>query len=107
MKALKLAAIFALFAVPLAAEEFGGVANPGTSQEISELSAADRQQLRRNLRVAGFEHVEIEAVAYLVRARSGDGRQIVIHIDPPTGADALSMAEVEDVTVTGSIRSGH
>ena len=107
MKTLKLAAIFAFFAVPLAAEEFGGVANPGTSQEIGELSAADRQQLLRNLRVAGFEHVEIEAVAYLVRARSGDGRQIVIHVEPRTGADALSAAETDDIAVTGSIRPGH
>jgi hypothetical protein len=107
MKTLKLAAIFAFFAVPLAAEEFGGVVNPGTSQEIGELSAADRQQLLRNLRVAGFEHVEIEAVAYLVRARSGDGRQIVIHVEPRTGTDALSAAETDDIAVTGSIRPGH
>jgi hypothetical protein len=106
MKTLKLAAVFALFAVPLAAEELGGVSNPGTSQEIVEFSAADRQQLRRNLLEAGFEHIEIEAVAYVVRARSGDGRQVVMHVEPRSGAEALSTAETNDV-VTGSIRSGH
>jgi hypothetical protein len=106
MKTLKLAAVFALFAVPAAAEELGGVANPGISQEIVEFSAADRQQLRRNLLEAGFEHVEIEAVAYVVRARNGEGRQIVMHVEPRSGADALSVMDADDV-VTGSIRTGH
>jgi hypothetical protein len=106
MKTLKIAALLALFAVPAAAQEADAVANPGTSQEIGAFSAAEQGQLRRNLREAGFEHIDIEAVAYVVRARSGDGKQIVFRVDPQSGADALSATETDDITITGSISTG-
>jgi hypothetical protein len=106
MKALKFAAIFALFAVPAAAEDAGAVVNPGISQEIGTFSGAGQEQLRRNLLAAGFEHIDIEAIAYVVRARSGDGRQVVIRVEPEHGANALSAPEIDDLTVTGSIRAG-
>jgi hypothetical protein len=105
MKTLKLAAVFALFAVPAAAE-MGSVELPGVSQELATFTSGDRDRLRRNLEQAGFEHVEIEAVAYVVRARNGEGRQIVMHVEPRSGADALSVMDADDV-VTGSIRTGH
>jgi hypothetical protein len=101
MKALKIAAAFAFLAVPAGAEEADGVVNPGTSREIATFSAADREQLLRNLREAGYEQIDIQAVAYVVRARSGDGRHIVIHITPQPGA-----AEMDDVSTAGSIHTG-
>jgi hypothetical protein len=104
MKALKIAALFAFLAVPAAAED-AAVFNPGSSQEIATFSAADREQLRRNLREAGYEQIDIEAVAYVVRARSGDGKHVVIHVTQP-GAGSLPAAEMDDVSTTGSIHTG-
>ena len=106
MKALKIAAVFAFLAVPAAAEEADAVVNPGTSREIATFSAADREQLLRNLRKAGYEQIDIEAVAYVVRARSGDGKRIVIHVIPQSGANSLPAAEMEDMSTAGSIYTG-
>ena len=106
MKALKIAAVFAFLAVPAAAEDADAVFNPGTSHEIATFSAADREQLRRNLREAGYEQIDIEAVAYVVRARSGDGKHVVIHVTPQPGTDSLPAAEMDDVSITGSIHTG-
>jgi hypothetical protein len=97
MRTLSLAAILALAAVPVAAQQAdkqGDAARQQMEKQSQELqvknnqqsqqfSAMSKQKLRSALEQAGFSQINIVDAAYVVRAKTKDGENVVMYIDPP------------------------
>lgn len=58
----------------------------GRDRMRAEGSARERGELRRDLRQLGFSNIQIIDSAYLVQARTRDGRTVYMVIDPPIRA---------------------
>ncbi len=106
MNILGLAAALFLAAFPVLAQDEGTARKSDTPFAPRELSAEDREKMRRILEEAGFLHVEIrEAAAYVVRAQTGDGKQVVMYVNPPGTAtdatDAPQRNELDDIRWRG------
>jgi hypothetical protein len=102
MRTLSLAAILALAAVPVAAQQAdkqGDAARQqmekqsqdlqvknnqqGQSPQGQQFSAMSKQTLRSALEQAGFSQINIVDAAYVVRAKTKVGENVVMYIDPP------------------------
>jgi hypothetical protein len=91
MNILGLAAALFLVATPtLAQDERPGIKERNQSLAAPrELSAEDREKLRKTLEEAGFMQVEIRGPAAVVRAQTSDGRQVTMFVNaPPSATDA-------------------
>jgi hypothetical protein len=63
------------------------------SQQSAQMQAMGRDKLRSTLEKAGFSSIEVLDAAYLVNAKSPDGNQVMMFINPPAvraSADASS-----------------
>jgi hypothetical protein len=106
MNILGLAAAVFLAASPVLAQDKGSGVEDKSLAAPRELSAEDREKMRRILEEAGFLHVEIrEAATYVVRAQTGDGKQVVMYVNPPGTAtdatDAPQRDEFDDIRWRG------
>lgn len=61
----------------------------GRFQSGGGQAAGSRTSLRRQLRQLGFQNVRILDSAYLVEARTQDGRPVLMLIDPPSRVSAI------------------
>jgi hypothetical protein len=65
----------------------------GSGQQSAQMQAMGQGKLRSTLEKAGFSSIEILDAAYLVNAKSPDGNQVMMFINPPAvgaSADASS-----------------
>ncbi len=93
MKRLLIAAAICLLALPAAAQQHKGGANPSAaqkgqpgSQASGEAQPASVQKLVQGLETSGFQDVSSSEASYLVHARMKDGSIAVMIVDPPAGA---------------------
>lgn len=118
MKTIAMTLAMSLLAVPAFAQSgssssgssasgtSGGTA-ASTSGQASRPSAVTQQKLRDQLTKAGFSQVQILDASYLVQARTQDGNQVLMVIDPPmrgaTGAGGTgSSGSGSSTTGSGS-----
>lgn len=82
MRTVSLAAIFALAAAPIAAQQAGTMDNSvyKIQDESRQPATASQEKLRRALEEAGFRQVVIVNAAYVVRAKTEDGDDVVMHV---------------------------
>jgi hypothetical protein len=114
MRALSLAAILALAAIPAAAQQSGTSATGQTGaqpqtqaqpgqQQTPQFTAMSKEKLRKTLEEAGFQQIQIVDATYTVRARTAEGNEVVMFIDPPsTTAGAMGTAGTTGSTTSGS-----
>jgi hypothetical protein len=97
MNVLGLAAALFLATTPALAQDSGTSRTEASPFAPRDLSASDREKLRRTLEEAGFLHVEIrDASAFVVRARTVDGQQVVMYVNPTgTKTDATGAPDDE------------
>jgi hypothetical protein len=99
MNILGLAAALFLVASPALAQDQGtGIKDRNQNLAAPrELSAEDREKLRRTLEEAGFMQVEIRGpAAYVVRAQTVDGRQVTMFVNAPPSATDATDAPADD-----------
>lgn len=94
------------FAIPALAQQGGAssgssrtgqTASPGSSSAQTSTpssggaaNAMTQQALRQSLEQAGFQDIEVLDAAYLVQARTKDGDEVTMMINPPSAGTAAS-----------------
>ena len=122
MRTLSLAAIFALAAIPVSAQQADQQKNRSPVEQMEQQSrqvqtqserqnhqpgaqsAMSQQKLRSALEAAGFTQINIIDSAYLVRAQTEDGNNVVLYIDPPAAGQQSDAGLPEGSFKTDSIR---
>lgn len=123
MRTLSLAAIFALAAIPVSAQQADQQKNQSPVEQMeqqsrqvqtpserqnqqpgAQSSAMSQQKLRSALEAAGFTQISIIDSAYLVRAQTEDGNNVVLYIDPPAAGQQSDAGLPEGSFKTDSIR---
>lgn len=92
MKRLWIAtAVIGLCAAPAAAQQSPskGQSTPPAAQSSAAQSQLSPERVRQNLEKSGFQDVSVVDAAYLVHARTSEGNNAVIIVDPP-GAPATT-----------------
>jgi len=80
-------------------QQFGqsGPGFNGNQQQLGQSSGnrlQERATLRRQLRQVGFQNIRILNAAYLVQARTPDGRGVIMVVDPPEMAGMGQMSQM-------------
>ncbi len=68
-----------------------GNSQPGAGQQ-TQMQAMSQDKLRQQLTKAGFSNVKILDAAYLVQARTEDGHDVMMMINPPASGTQTSGA---------------
>lgn len=86
-------ALAAMFAVPALAAGTTSQTTAGQSGsgQTVQMQAMSQDKLRSTLEQAGFQDIQIIDAAYLVRAQSPDGDQVMMFLNPPASATQAGM----------------
>ncbi len=97
MNIIGLAAALFLLGTPALSQD-GTARTEASPFAPRELSAEDREKLRKTLEEAGFMQVEIRGpAAYVVRAQTVDGQQVTMFINAPgTATDASGVPPADE-----------
>lgn len=74
----------AMFTLPaFAQEDSSSNGTQASSEQSQEMRAMSQQKLRSSLEEAGFSDVQVLDTTYLVRAKTKEGEDIIMFLNPP------------------------